>query len=73
MIKKFNVSVPHTYQKDGEERTFWANVGKLTYFPKTETKEAGFALELYMFPNTKFGVFADEPREQRAAQDDMPL
>lgn len=62
-MKKFNVSVPRKYMKDGEEKTFWANVGKLTFFPKTEEKEAGFALDLFMFPDTKFGIFPDEPRE----------
>lgn len=65
-MKKFNISVPKKYTSNGEEKTFWANVGKLTFFPKTESKEAGFALELYMFPDTKFGVFEDKPKEDSA-------
>ena len=64
-MKKFNISVPKKYMKDGEEKTFWSNVGKLVYFPKTEEKEAGFALDLYMFPDTKFGVFEDKPKDEQ--------
>lgn len=63
-IKRFNISVPKKYTKDGEEKTTWRNVGKLVYFPKTETKDAGFVLELDMFPDTHFGVFAEKPREE---------
>lgn len=62
-MTKFNISVPKKYTKDGEEKTAWANVGKLVYFPKTEDKDAGFALELYMFPETKFIIFKDEPKK----------
>jgi hypothetical protein len=65
-IKKFNISVPKRYTKDGEEKTAWANVGKLVYFPKTETKEAGFALELFMFPETKFMVFEEKPKDEQS-------
>ena len=65
-MKKFNISVPKKYTKDGEEKTFWANVGKLVYFPKTEEKDAGFVLELNMFPDTHFGVFEDKPKEDKS-------
>ena len=75
-MKRFNVSVPKKYIKDGEEKTAWKNVGTLVYFPKTDTKPAGFTLELNMFPDTKFGIFADEPREQKQdtiSKDDIPF
>lgn len=65
-MKKFSISTPKTYIKDGEEKTAWLRVGTLTYFPKTETKDAGFALELNMFPSQKFGVFEDKPREEQS-------
>jgi hypothetical protein len=32
MIKKFNISKPTNYLKDGEEKTYWANVGTMTQF-----------------------------------------
>jgi len=63
-MKRFSVTVPKKYTKDGEERTQWNRVGTLVYFPKTEDKDAGFVLELNMFPDTKFGVFEDKPRDE---------
>lgn len=60
----YNVSVPKKYTKDGEEKTAWNNVGKLVYFPATADKPAGYALELSMFPDTKFGVFEAKPKEE---------
>lgn len=62
-MKRFNISVPRKYTKDGEEKTSWRNVGKLVYFPATDQKPAGFVLELDMFPDTHFGVFEDKPRD----------
>jgi len=64
-IKKYNISVPKKYTKDGEEKTFWANVGKLIKFDATESKPEGYVLELHMFPDTKFGVFEDTPRDEQ--------
>ena len=63
-MKRFNISVPKKYIKDGEEKTVWGNVGKMTYFPKTDTKPAGFTIELFMFPETKFMVFEDKPKDE---------
>lgn len=65
-MKRFNISVPKKYTKDGEEKTAWANVGKLVYFPKTDDKPAGFALELFMFPETKFMVFEEKEKEDKS-------
>ena len=62
-MKIFNVSVPKKYTKDGEEKTAWNNVGKLIYFPASGDKPEGYALELSMFPETKFGVFEAKPKE----------
>jgi hypothetical protein len=64
----YNVSVPKKYTKDGEEKTAWNNVGKLVYFPATADKPAGYALELSMFPETKFGVFEAKPKEEGAKE-----
>ena len=64
-MQRFNITVPKKYTKNGEEKTAWNRVGSLVYFPKTETKPAGFALELNMFPDTKFALFKDEPKEEQ--------
>jgi len=67
-MKRYNVSVPRQYEKDGETKTAWNTVGKLVQFEATANKPEGFILELHMFPGTKFGIFEDVPRAQRDAQ-----
>lgn len=64
-MKKYNITVPKTYEKDGEEKTTWLRVGSLVQFPAKEGKDESFILELNMFPNQKFGVFEDKPREEK--------
>jgi hypothetical protein len=68
-MQRYNVSVPKKYIKNGEEKTAWNNVGKLIRFEATGDKPEGLILELNMFPETKFGVFLDVPREQRESDD----
>ena len=70
-MKRYNISVPKKYTKDGEEKTAWRNVGTLVRFEATDTKPEGFILELSMFPDTKFGIFEDKPRDQRSNGDDL--
>jgi hypothetical protein len=67
-MKRYNVSVPRKYDKNGETKTAWNTVGKLIHFEATGDKPEGYVLELYMHPDTKFGVFEDVPRDQRKAQ-----
>jgi hypothetical protein len=66
-MKRYNVSVPRNHEKDGETKTAWSNVGKLVHFEATGDKPEGFILELSMFPNTKFGVFEEKPRDAQPA------
>ena len=72
-MRRFNVSVPRTYEKDGETKTAWNNVGKLVHFEATDTKPEGFILELNMFPATKFGVFEEKPREPKVEGDENTI
>lgn len=65
-MKRYNISVPRKYTKDNVEKTSWSNVGKLIKFEATSDKPEGYVLELAMFPDTKFGVFEDKPREATA-------
>ena len=57
--KNYNVSRPRKVrQQNGEEKTFWDNVGKITIFTKEDGSESG-KLELYSFANkiaTKISV-----------------
>ena len=47
--KNYNVSRPRkVQQQNGEEKTFWDNVGRITLFTNEDGKESG-KLELYSF------------------------
>ena len=67
MAKRYDIVVPRKYEKDGEEKTAWKNVGTLVRFPATEEKSEGYILELNMFPGTTFKVFEQKPKEDRSA------
>lgn len=69
-MQRYNVTVPKKYTQNGEEKTSWKNVGTLVKFEAKDGKPESYILELNMFPETKFGVFEDTPREQTAAQAD---
>lgn len=36
MVKKYNLSKPEKYIKDGVEKTFWSQVGTMTEFEKQD-------------------------------------
>lgn len=72
-MDRFNVSVPKKYLKDGVEKTAWAQVGRLVRFPAEDGKEERILLELNMFPDTKFGVFRDEPKKKEEEPVDTPF
>lgn len=63
MAKRYNIVTPKKYEKDGEEKTAWKNVGTLVRFPATDEKSEGYILELNMFPDTTFKVFEEKPKE----------
>jgi hypothetical protein len=68
-MQKFNVTVVKTYEKDGEEKKTYPQVGKLIKFPAKDDKEESYLLELNMFPELRFAIFKDEPREKKEAID----
>lgn len=35
-MKKYNISKPEKYSKDGQEKTYWANIGTMTEFEKQD-------------------------------------
>lgn len=72
-MERYNISVPKKYTKDGVEKTSWKSVGSLVRFPARDGKEESFALELNMFPDTKFGVFKDEKKTDTPSSDDLPV
>lgn len=56
-MKKYDIVTAKKYTKNGEEKTQWNNVGSLVFFPANGDKKEGYALELSMYPETKFMVF----------------
>lgn len=62
-MKRYNITTVSTYEKNGEEKKTYPQVGKLVKFEATGDKKESFILELNMFPNTKFYVFEEEPKK----------
>jgi len=61
-MRRFNITCPKKYTKNGEEKTSWNRVGTLVKFDATNGKPEGYLMELNMFPDTKFAVFEDRPK-----------
>lgn len=61
-MKKYNISKPEKYVKDGVEKTFWANVGTMTEFEKQD----GSISRIIEIPaiSLKANIFPIEPRQE---------
>ncbi len=59
-IKKYNISKPEKYMKDGAEKTYWANVGTMTEFEKQD----GSISRILEIPaiGLKANIFPVEPK-----------
>jgi hypothetical protein len=68
-MKRYNINTRRTYEKDGKERTQWLRVGSLADFEKTEEREESFIMELSMFPHTRFFIFPEKKKEEKAADE----
>lgn len=60
-MKKYNLSKPEKYLKDGVEKTYWTNVGTMTEFEKQDGTISRF-IEIPAI-GLKASVFAVEPKE----------
>lgn len=65
-MKRFNVATKKLV--DGREKPIWRTVGTLTQFD-----DEGYALELDMFPETKFYVFPQKERQKAETKDNLPV
>lgn len=61
-MKKYNISKPTKYTKNGQEKTYWANVGTMTEFEKPD----GSVSRIIEIPaiGLSASVFPIEPKEQ---------
>ena len=70
-MKKYNVCLPKKYQKDGEDKTYWAKVGIMTDFEE----KGGKILDLHHLQGT-FQLFRieseDEYEAKKAAKTESP-
>ena len=67
-MKRYNITTVGSYQKNGEEKKTYPQIGKLIQFEATSEKPESFILELNMFPNTRFCVFLDKPKVEETRQ-----
>ena len=64
-MQRYNIVTAKKDTRNGQEKTQWNQVGTLVRFPATQDKDEGFVLELHIFPETKFFVFEQKPRNER--------
>lgn len=55
---RYNINTKETYTKNGEEKTIWNQVGTLQV-----NDDGKMFLKLNMFPDTKFFVFEQKPKD----------
>lgn len=69
-MEKFNISKPKKYLKDGQEKTYWQNVGTMTEFRKQD----GSISRIIEIPaiGLEANIFPIEPR-QNATQQARPV
>ncbi len=73
-MRRFNICTKKTYKVGEEEKSFWPSLGSLTEFDQTQTNpNGGFALELNMFPEVKFYVFENKPKDQNQNTQNTPM
>jgi hypothetical protein len=72
-MKRFNICTKKVYSKDGQERAQWNIVGFLIYFPANGDKQAGFKMELNMWPTVPFFVFEQKPKEVKPVADPLDM
>lgn len=58
-MKLYNICSKRTYQKDGQDKTVWLNVGTFK-----ETDEGKKFIELNILPTTPLYVFEREKKEE---------
>lgn len=64
-FKKYNITAPKQYEKNGEIKTTYPQVGKLIVWEASGDKRESATIELFMFPGVTYKAFLDEPRENQ--------
>jgi hypothetical protein len=73
-MQRYNITTKRTYKdKSGNDKTQWNVVGSIVKFPATQDKDESMILELNMFPDTKFYVFEQKPKERTGRNTAQPV
>ena len=62
-MKIYDICTPKKYEKDGEEKTSWLQVGSLRV-----TEKGQKFIELNMNPNVQYMAFPRKTKEEREAE-----
>lgn len=62
-MKRYNITAPKQYEKDGQVKTTYPQIGKAILWEANGDKRESLTIELYMFPGVTFKAFPDEPRD----------
>ena len=62
-VQKFRISKPKEYTHNGEQKTFWQNVGEITKFINDDGSTKGMKLEIYAI-GLVAQVFPQEDRKE---------
>jgi hypothetical protein len=65
-VEKFNMVLAKPYTANGEEKTFWANVGRVTLFHKNDGSVSGIVEENHS--KEQFQLFPVQDRQDAPAQ-----
>lgn len=66
-MRKFNITAPKQYEKDGQVKTTYPQIGKAILWEANGDKKESLTVELFMFPGVTFKAFPDEPRDNNQA------
>jgi len=67
-VIKFNISKPEKYEKKGEEKTYWANIGTMTEFHK-DNGEISRIIEIPAI-SLKANLFPQEDKKEKKESND---
>lgn len=62
-MKRYNITAPKQYEKDGQVKTTYPQIGKAILWEANGDKKESLTIELFMFPGVTFKAFPDEPRD----------
>lgn len=71
-MKRYNITTLKTYEKNGETKKYYPQVGSMVRLDAKDDKPEGFILELNMFPDTKFYVFEEKPKDEPKPSSNIP-